>query len=90
VVNVARGGHIDELALADALLDGRVAVAALDVRVDEPPARADDPLAGLPNVILTPHVAASSREAIDDLHRLAAGHVLDLLAAAGRIPDRRS
>ena len=85
LVNVARGGHIDEDALADALRDGRVAVAALDVRASEPPTQ-PDPLIGLPNVILTPHVAASSREAAQDLHRLAAGYVLGLLEDAGRIP----
>ncbi len=86
LVNVARGGLIDEFALADALLDGRVAVAALDVRVTEPTDRADDPLAGLRNVILTPHVAATSRDATDDLHRLAAESILELLEAGGRIP----
>jgi D-3-phosphoglycerate dehydrogenase len=86
LVNVARGGHVDEAALAEALVDGRVAVAALDVRASEPPDPARDPLAGLPNVILTPHVAATSRDAIDDLHRLAATYVLDLLEAGGRIP----
>jgi D-3-phosphoglycerate dehydrogenase / 2-oxoglutarate reductase len=85
LVNVARGGHVDEVALADALRDGRVAVAALDVRASEPPTQ-PDPLVGLPNVILTPHVAASSREAAEDLHRLAAGYVLGLLEDAGRIP----
>ena len=86
LVNVARGGHVDEAALARALADGRVAVAALDVRAHEPPGTAQDPLSGLPNVILTPHVAATSRDAIDDLHRLAAQGVLDLLAGGGRIP----
>jgi D-3-phosphoglycerate dehydrogenase / 2-oxoglutarate reductase len=85
LVNVARGGHIDENALAEALQDGRVAVAALDVRATEPPSQ-PDPLAGLANVIQTPHVAASSREAAEDLHRLAAQYVLGLLEDAGRIP----
>ncbi len=85
LVNVARGGHVDEDALAEALEDGRVAVAALDVRATEPPSK-PDPLAGLSNVIQTPHVAASSREAVEDLHRLAAQYVLGLLEDAGRIP----
>ena len=86
VVNVARGELIDELALADAVQDGRVSYAALDVRSPEPPQPADDPLAGLPNVIQTPHVAGTSQEAIDDLHHLAARYVLELLETAGRIP----
>jgi D-3-phosphoglycerate dehydrogenase len=86
IVNVARGELIDELALADAVQDGRVGYAALDVRSPEPPEPADDPLAGLPNVVWTPHVAATSRDAIDDLHHLAARYVLELLEAAGRIP----
>ena len=89
LVNVARGGHVDEVALAGALADGRVAVAALDVRASEPPDPAHDPLAALPNVILTPHVAATSRDASDDLHRLAAEYILELLEDGGRIPTDR-
>jgi len=89
LVNIARGGHVDEPALAEALRDGRVAVAALDVRATEPPDPAGDPLAGLPNVILTPHVAGTSVESRDDLHRLAADYVLDLLETGGRIPPAR-
>lgn len=85
VVNISRGGHIDEHALAEALRDGRVSVAALDVRVSEPPDLADDPLSRLPNVVLTPHIAGSSLEAVEDLHRLAAEYVLDMLEAGGRI-----
>jgi len=85
VVNISRGGHIDEHALGEALRDGRVAVAALDVRVTEPPDLADDPLSRLPNVVLTPHIAGSSLEAVEDLHRLAAEYVLDMLEAGGRI-----
>ena len=85
LVNISRGGHVDEDALAEAMADGRVAVAALDVRTVEPPDPAADPLSGRPNVVLTPHVAGSSREAVDDLHRLAAEYVLDLLEAGGRI-----
>ena len=61
VVNVARGGLIDEAALADALAAGEIAGAALDVFVQEPPA--DTSLTGLPNVNVTPHLGASTEEA---------------------------
>ena len=61
VVNVARGGIIDEDALFTALTDGEIAGAGLDVFVTEPPA--DSPLLGLPNVIVTPHLGASTDEA---------------------------
>lgn len=81
LVNVARGGLVDETALRAALDDGRVAVAALDVRAAEPPP-ADDPLAGRPDVILTPHAAGSSVEAFDDLLEKTAVLVHRLLAAA--------
>jgi D-3-phosphoglycerate dehydrogenase len=89
LVNVARGGLIDERALAEALADGRVGYAALDVRDAEPPDPANDPLSGLPNVLQTPHVAGTSREAIDDLHRIAAETIVEMLEAAGRISDER-
>ncbi|PRI10723.1 phosphoglycerate dehydrogenase [Leucobacter massiliensis] len=61
VVNVARGGLIDEEALAAALAAGEIAGAALDVFVQEPPA--DTALTGLPNVNVTPHLGASTEEA---------------------------
>jgi len=86
LVNVARGGLIDERALAAAMADGRIAWAALDVRDPEPPDPATDPLAGSPNLVQTPHVAASSREAVVDLHLQAAEICLGLLRAAGRLP----
>lgn len=61
VVNVARGGLIDEDALAAALAAGEIAGAALDVFMQEPPA--DTSLTGLPNVNVTPHLGASTEEA---------------------------
>jgi D-3-phosphoglycerate dehydrogenase len=63
LINVARGGIIDEAALADALREHRIAGAALDVFAGEP--LADSPLFGLPNVVLTPHLGASTSEAQD-------------------------
>jgi D-3-phosphoglycerate dehydrogenase len=62
LVNSARGGVVDEAALAGALRDGRIAGAGLDVREQEPPPR-PDPLATLENAVLTPHVAALTHEA---------------------------
>ncbi len=62
VVNDARGEVVDELALADALKEHKIAGAALDVYQTEPPAK-DHPLFGLPNVVLTPHLGASTDEA---------------------------
>lgn len=61
LVNCARGGIVDEEALARALQGGPLAMAALDVFREEPPK--GSPLLGLPNVVLTPHLAASTVEA---------------------------
>ena len=85
IVNVTRGLLIDEQALADALDSGVVAMAGLDVRVEEPPNPTLDRLTGHPRVIQTPHVAGASTEAREDLHQLTVDRVLDLLALAGKI-----
>jgi len=62
LINAARGALIDDAALAAALRSGQVAGAAVDVYAEEPPA-ADHPLRNLPNVIHTPHLAASTADA---------------------------
>jgi D-3-phosphoglycerate dehydrogenase len=62
IINAARGALIDEAALAAAIQSGQVAGAALDVYSEEPPP-AGHPLIGLPGVIHTPHLAASTRQA---------------------------
>jgi D-3-phosphoglycerate dehydrogenase len=63
IVNAARGGLVDENALAEALREGRVAGAGIDVFVEEP--TTSSPLFELPNVVVTPHLGASTREAQD-------------------------
>lgn len=62
IVNTTRGGVIDQTALADALVGGRLGGAALDVLVDEPPAL-DDAILHAPRTLLTPHVAWYSASA---------------------------
>jgi D-3-phosphoglycerate dehydrogenase len=62
IVNDARGALVDEHALAEAVKSGRVAGVALDVYANEPP-EPDNPLIGLPGVVHTPHLAASTEDA---------------------------
>ncbi len=64
LINTARGGIIDEKALAAALRDGRLGGAALDVFEDEPlPAESGAIFDGVPNLVLTPHIAGVTQEA---------------------------
>jgi D-3-phosphoglycerate dehydrogenase / 2-oxoglutarate reductase len=78
LVNAARGELIDETALAEALTSGKLAGAALDVFVEEPPK--DAKLTGLTNVIATPHVAGSTAEAQEEVGTQVAVQVRDYLA----------
>ncbi len=84
-VNISRGGIVVETALRRALDEGRIGFAALDVRSPEPPDPANDVLTGLPNVLLTQHIAASSIESLEDIHSEAANQALLLLEQAGRL-----
>lgn len=79
LVNVARGGVIDEVALAQALHDGKLAGAALDVFAHEP-LEAASPLRSAPNIVLTPHLGASTAEAQELVATEIAEAVRDALA----------
>jgi D-3-phosphoglycerate dehydrogenase len=84
LVNTARGPLINEQALADALDAGQLAGAALDVMPNEPPA-ADCPLLHRDNVILTPHTAYYSEDALLDLQTKAAKDVASVLSGEAPI-----
>lgn len=71
IVNTSRGGLIDQAALVRALNEKRIAGAALDV-VEEEPLPAGSPLRGMEQVVLTPHYAASSQDAMSHLQQLMA------------------
>ena len=62
IINCARGGIVDEAALYEALKEGKISGAALDVYQSEPPSP-DNPLLKLDNVVTTPHIGASTKEA---------------------------
>jgi D-3-phosphoglycerate dehydrogenase len=82
LINVARGGIVDEMALYNALKNGTIAGAALDVFAEEP--TTDSPLFSLPNVVVTPHLGASTAEAQDRAGVTAAEQVA--IALRGAVP----
>lgn len=85
LINTARGGIVDEAALANALRNGRLGGAGVDVLSQEPPA-ADNPLLtkDIPNLILTPHVAWASRESRQRLLDELAANIQAYLAGESR------
>jgi D-3-phosphoglycerate dehydrogenase len=82
LINVSRGGVVDETALRQALVAGRLAGAGLDVFAAEP--LNDLSLAGLPNVVATPHMGAYTREAVERVSCAVADSII--AALAGKAP----
>jgi D-3-phosphoglycerate dehydrogenase len=78
LINTARGGIIDEPALYDVLSSGKLAGAGLDVFEQEPPPSGHS-LFALPNVIMAPHVAGVTREAVDRMSEQTARNILSAL-----------
>lgn len=78
LINTARGDIVDENALFNTLQTGQIAGAGLDVFAKEPPL--DCPLLKLPNVVLAPHIAAHTVEAIDNMGLMSACNVIDILS----------
>jgi lactate dehydrogenase-like 2-hydroxyacid dehydrogenase len=80
LINAARGGIVDEAALADALRQGRIGGAALDVFETEPlTAEAGEKFRGVENLVLTPHIAGVTGESNERVSHLIADKVLDAL-----------
>ena len=77
IVNCARGGLVDEAALAEAIRSGHVAGAAFDVFSEEP--ATENPLFGLPNVVCTPHLGAATTEAQENVALQVAEQMSDYL-----------
>lgn len=81
LINTARGGIVDEDALVDAVRNGRIGAAALDVFADEPLSRTS-PLLHTPGILATTHVAGATREARGESGRMAARNVIATLGGA--------
>lgn len=79
LINTARGPVVDTDALVDALKEGRIAGAGLDVFDSEPPLDPGLPILEAPNTILAPHIGFATREALDERARMAIEHVREFL-----------
>jgi D-3-phosphoglycerate dehydrogenase len=84
LINTARGGIVDESALFYALKSSRIAGAAIDVIQKEPPA-ADNPLLNLDNIVITPHIGASTHESVRAVYRVVRENICRIIS--GNLPE---
>jgi D-3-phosphoglycerate dehydrogenase / 2-oxoglutarate reductase len=77
LINTSRGGLVVEADLCAALRSGHIAGAGLDVLNREPP-EPDNPLLGMPNVVLSPHIGGTDTQSMSDMAELAAQTIVDL------------
>ncbi|RLE65994.1 MAG: hydroxyacid dehydrogenase [Thermoprotei archaeon] len=85
IVNTSRGAVVDEMALAEKIKEGRIKFAALDVMIHEPP-KPDNPLLKLENVVITPHIAAYTFEALKRMDTALTEDIVSFLE--GKKPKR--
>lgn len=74
MINIARGGLVDHVALHEAILSGHIAGAGLDVFLPEP-ARANAPLLHHPNAIVTPHIGGITENSFEDIANLVVANI---------------
>jgi len=74
LINTSRGDVVDQETFKSTLIQGRIAGAALDVFSEEPPT--DEELLSLPNLMVTPHIGGSAKEAVEAMGRSAIGHLV--------------
>lgn len=77
-INASRGGVVDEAALIRAAKSKQVSLATLDVLVNEPP-KADDPILGVPNICVTPHISYLSQDSLQELQIRAAKNASNIV-----------
>jgi D-3-phosphoglycerate dehydrogenase len=86
IVNTARGGIVDEAALVDALVSGKLRGAGIDTFAEEPPPR-DHPLLGLENVVVTPHAGGGVFDNVENVARHAIGNMMKVLNGTPLAPQ---
>uniref|UniRef100_A0A4Y0BPR8 Glyoxylate reductase/hydroxypyruvate reductase n=1 Tax=Anopheles funestus TaxID=62324 RepID=A0A4Y0BPR8_ANOFN len=88
LINVARGGIVDQVALIEALKNGTIFAAGLDVMTPEP-LDTNDPLLSLPNCVVVPHLGTATKQSLLDMFTITAHNVLSVLAGGSPIAPFR-